>query len=159
MGIARTLAIFTAAAIGSAAVPAAVAQNFNADPNYGTVALRSGFLPDPHVIALQSGGDIDVSQLNSNCRGFITNAPDVRLVYTAGTLPLYISVDSSADTTLVVNGPDGQWYCDDDGGNRGLNPSIRFETPQTGRYEIWVGTYGSATLRNARLHISELYSN
>ena len=45
-----------------------------------------------------------------------------------------------------------------DGGTRGLNPSIRFETPQSGRYEIWVGTYGSATLRNARLHISELYS-
>jgi len=158
MDIQRTLAVFTAAAIGCAAVPGAIAQDVNGRPNYGTVELRSGFLPDPRVIALQSGGDIDVSRLNSNCRGFITNAPDVRLVYEAGTLPLYISVDSSADTTLVVNAPDGEWYCDDDGGTRGLNPSIRFETPQTGRYEIWVGTYGSATLRNARLHISELYS-
>ena len=158
MGIARTLAIFTAAAVGCAAVSAAVAQDVNGQPNYGTVNLRSGFLPDPYVVALQSGGDIDVSQQNSNCRGFITNAPDIRLNYTAGTLPLYISVDSSADTTLVVNAPDGSWYCDDDGGTRGLNPSIRFETPQSGRYEIWVGTYGSATLRNARLHISELYS-
>lgn len=158
MALARTLAVFTAAAIGCAAIPAAVAQNVNGQPNYGTVTLRSGFLPDPRVIALQSGGSIDVSQLNSNCRGFISEAPDVRLVYSAGSLPLYISVDSSADTTLVVNGPDGEWYCDDDGGTRGLNPSIRFETPQSGRYEIWVGTYGSASLRNARLHISELYS-
>lgn len=158
MGIARTLAIFTAAAIGCAAVPGAVAQDVNGQPNYGTVNLRTGFLPDPHVIPLQSGGDIDVSHLNANCRGFITSTPDVRLVYTSGTLPLYISVDFSADTTLVVNGPDGEWYCDDDGGTRGLNPSIRFETPQSGRYEIWVGTYGSAELRNARLNISELYS-
>ena len=158
MGIARTFAVLAVAAIGSAAIPAAVAQDVNGTPNYGTITLRSGFLPDPRIIALQSGGEIDVSRLNSNCRGFITNAPDVRLHYAAGTLPLYISVDSSADTTLVVNGPDGEWYCDDDGGTRGLNPSIRFETPQTGRYEIWVGTYGSATLRNARLHISELYS-
>ena len=79
MGIARTLAVFTAAAIGCAAVPGAVAQNINGQPNYGTINLRSGFLPDPRVIALQSGGDIDVGQLNSNCRGFISNAPDVRL--------------------------------------------------------------------------------
>ena len=84
MGIARTLAILAVAAVGSAAVPAAVAQNVNAEPNYGTVNLRSGFLPDPHIVALQSGGDIDVSRLNSNCRGFITDAPDVRLNYTAG---------------------------------------------------------------------------
>jgi len=157
MGIARTLAVFAVAAAASAAIPSA-AQNVNETPNYGTINLRSGFLPDPRIIALQSGGNIDVSQQNSNCRGFITNAPDVRLNYVAGSLPLYISVESSADTTLVVNAPDGTWYCDDDGGTRGLNPSIRFETPQTGRYEIWVGTYGGPELRNARLHISELYS-
>ena len=157
MGIARTLALLAVAATASAAVPAA-AQDVNADPNYGTISLRSGFLPDPRIIALQSGGSIDVSRLNSDCRGFISDAPDVRLNYVAGSLPLYISAESSADTTLVINGPDGEWYCDDDGGTRGLNPSIRFETPQSGRYEIWVGTYGGPELRNARLHISELYS-
>jgi len=136
----------------------AVAQNFDAEPNYGTVNLVSGFTPDPYVVRLQSGGSVDTSRLNNNCRGFITDAPDVRLNYEAGDLPLYISVNSSADTTLVINGPDGSWYCDDDGGTRGLNPSIRFETPQSGRYEIWVGTYGSSELRNAQLNISELYS-
>ena len=136
----------------------ALAQDFDAEPNYGTVNLVSGFTPDPYVVRLQSGGDIDTSRLNNNCRGFISNAPDVRLNYDAGSLPLYISVNSSADTTLVINGPDGSWYCDDDGGTRGLNPSIRFETPQSGRYELWVGTYGSAELRNAQLNISELYS-
>lgn len=154
MKIAVSLALATAAAL---AAPAA-AQNFDAEPNYGTVNLVSGFTPDPYVIRLQSGGNIDTSRLNNNCRGFITDAPDVRLNYQAGTLPLYISVNSSADTTLVINGPDGSWYCDDDGGTRGLNPSIRFETPQSGRYEIWVGTYGSSELRNAQLNISELYS-
>jgi hypothetical protein len=157
MGIARSLSVLAVAAAASAAIPSA-AQDVDGTPNYGTINLRSGFLPDPRVIALQSGGNIDVSRQNSDCRGFITNAPDVRLNYVAGTLPLYISVESSADTTLVVNAPDGSWYCDDDGGTRGLNPSIRFETPQTGRYEIWVGTYGGPGLRNARLHISELYS-
>ena len=128
MGIARTLAVLAVATAASIAVPSG-AQNVNGTPNYGTVTLRSGFLPDPRIVALQSGGNVDVSQRNSNCLGFITEAPDVRLNYTAGTLPLYISVDSSADTTLVVNGPDGQWSCDDDGGNRGLNPSIRHPWP------------------------------
>ena len=150
------VSLFAAAAVALAA-PAS-GQNFNAEPNYGTVDLVSGFTPDPYVVRLQSGGSIDTARLNNNCRGFITDAPDVRLNYEAGSLPLYISVNSSADTTLVINGPDGSWYCDDDGGTRGLNPSIRFETPQSGRYEIWVGTYGSSELRNAQLNISELYS-
>jgi hypothetical protein len=141
----------------AAAVPAS-AQNMNATPNYGTLNLRSGFTPDPSVVALQSGGNIDARGIDSACAGFITAAPDVRLVYSAGSLPLIISVAARADTTLVINGPDGRWYCDDDGGVNGMNPSVRFNHPASGRYEIWVGTYGGATLQNARLHVSELTS-
>jgi hypothetical protein len=143
----------------AAAVPAsAPAQDFNATPNYGTLNLRTGFEPDPNVIAVQSGGNLDASRIDSHCAGFITNAPDVRLVYTAGDLPLILSVASGSDTTLVVNGPDGRWYCDDDGGVNGLNPALRFNHPASGRYEIWVGTYGHAALQDARLNISELTS-
>lgn len=154
-----SLRSFTLAAsvLLAAAVPAA-AQDFNATPNYGTLNLRTGFTPDPSVIRVQSGGSLDASTIDSSCAGFITAAPDVRLVYTAGSLPLIISVASRADTTLVVNGPDGRWYCDDDGGVNGMNPSVRFNHPASGRYEIWVGTYGRATLRDARLNISELTS-
>jgi len=143
----------------AAAIPAsAPAQDFNATPNYGTINLRTGFQPDPNVVRVQSGGNLDASRLDSTCAGFITSAPDVRLVYTAGDLPLIISVASRSDTTLVVNGPDGRWYCDDDGGVNGLNPAIRFNHPASGRYEIWVGTYGRAALRDARLNISEVSS-
>ena len=141
----------------AAAVPAS-AQNMNATPNYGTLNLRSGFTPDPSVVRVQSGGSLDARTIDSSCAGFITAAPDVRLVYSAGSLPLIISVASGADTTLVVNGPDGRWYCDDDGGVNGMNPSVRFNHPASGRYEIWVGTYGRAALRDARLNISELTS-
>lgn len=155
------LARFVAAGAALAAVATAgiaTAQDFNANPNYGTVNLTAGFTPDPQVINLQSGGNIDAQSLSSSCRGFITNAPDVRLNYTSGSYPLILSVASSADTTLVVNAPDGTWYCDDDGGVNGLNPQVRFNSPQSGRYEIWVGTYGGARLEQAQLHISELYS-
>jgi hypothetical protein len=153
------LSLFLAAAAVLAGVQSpALAQDVSADPNFGTVNLRSGFTPDPRVVSVQSGGDIDAETIDPSCRGFISNAPDVRLYYDAGSLPLIISVASSADTTLVINGPDGRWYCDDDGGVYGLNPMVRFDDPGSGRYEIWVGTYGSTANEGALLHISEISS-
>jgi len=156
--IARILAAGAAfAAVTTAGI--AAAQNYGLQPAYGTVNLSGGFTPDPYNVNVLSGGRIDASQtVSSSCRGFVAEAPDVRLNFTAGSLPLIISVNSSADTTLVVNGPDGQWYCDDDGGNAGLNPSLRFGTPASGQYDIWVGTYGNASNQPAVVSISELYT-
>jgi hypothetical protein len=140
-----------------AAAPAA-GQDYNADPNFGTLNLASGFTPDPQVVAVRSGGQINAATISRSCQGFISNVPDVRLNYTAGALPLIISVAADADTTLVVNGPDGSWYCDDDGGVNGMNPMVRFNAPGSGQYDIWIGTYGNASLQPARLNISELTS-
>jgi hypothetical protein len=134
------------------------AQDFNAAPNFATIELRTGFTPDPRVVAIRSGGAIDARSISPACAGFISNAPDVRLNYTAGALPLLFSVAAGADTTLVINGPDGHWYCDDDGGVNGSNPMVRFSVPLSGRYEIWIGTYGNRSLRPGRLNISELTS-
>lgn len=150
--LARLLA--TAAMI--AAVPfAAVAQDYTAEPTYETVSLDNGFSPDPYTIYLSAGGSIAAESISEECAGFIANAPDVRLNYQAGSLPLYISAVSDADTTLVVNGPDNQWYCDDDG-LAGLNPLVWFDAPQSGQYDIWVGTYADASLQEATLHFSEV---
>ena len=142
----------------TAAYPAGsvFAQDIGAAPTYGTLTLSAGFQPDPTVVSLSSGGSINAGAISS-CRGYIANAPDVRLNYTSGFLPLIVSVDSASDTTLVVNAPNGAWYCDDDSGD-GSNPSITFSSPLSGRYEIWVGTYSSASYASASLSISELYS-
>ncbi|HMG46248.1 MAG TPA: hypothetical protein VK614_02135 [Allosphingosinicella sp.] len=153
MSLARALIV----AACFAAAPAA-AQDYNADPNFGTLNLASGFTPDPQVVAVRSGGEINAATISQSCQGFISNAPDVRLNYTAGSLPLIISVAADADTTLVVNGPDGSWYCDDDGGDKGLNPMVRFNAPASGQYDIWIGTYANASLQPAQLNISELTS-
>lgn len=154
----NSIKLLAAASAIAFAVPA-IAQDLNGEPNYGTVELTSGFSDDPYVVSMQSGGVIDASALGNPCTGYITEAPDVRLIYEASaTYPLIISVNSGADTTLVVNAPDGQWYCDDDTGTTGLNPMVRFNNPMTGRYEIWAGTYGSASLAPAELNISEVYS-
>ncbi|WP_284734549.1 hypothetical protein [Sphingosinicella terrae] len=130
------------------------AQDFDASPNYGTVTLRGGSAPDPHRVALQAGGDIDAAaRIDQRCVGFISNAPDLRVHYVAGGAPLVLSVTSPADTTLVVNAPDGRWHCNDDGAGAGLNPVLRIERPASGRYEIWVGRYGTRALHEAQLEI------
>jgi hypothetical protein len=154
--IARILV--ASAAIAAAFAGAASAQDYSQNPTYGTANLSTGFTPDPYVVNVQSGGSINAANIGSPCAGFIANAPDVRLNFAGGNLPLIISAAASADTTLVVNAPDGQWYCDDDSGNNGLNPMVRFNNPRSGQYDIWIGTYGNATLQPAQLNISELYT-
>ncbi len=154
MNIRLTTAIFAALILP----PAASAQDAGAAPTFGEVSLSSGFTPDPYMVELRSGGSIDAARtLGGNCVGFVASAPDFDLYFNAGSLPLIISVAAAADTTLVINGPDGEWYCDDDSGD-GLNPSIRFAAPQTGLYDIWVGTYADNSLQEATLSISELVS-
>jgi hypothetical protein len=70
----------------------------------------------------------------------------------AGILPLIFSVQSPADTTLVVNDPNGNWLCNDD--TDGLNPEVRIDGPIAGRYDVWVGTYNTGALEPATLQIS-----
>jgi len=134
--------------------PAAQAQDTAAPATYGSIRLNSGFTPDPHSVSLTAGGSIDASTIGSPCTGSIARAPDYELTYTAGSLPLYIYATASSDTTLVVNGPDGQWYCDDDS-NGGTNPQVTFNTPASGTYDIWVGTFGGGTA-SATLNITEV---
>jgi hypothetical protein len=124
-----------------------------APPSFGQVTLNAGFTPDPYAVNLVAGGDLDAASLGSNCAGGIASSPDFRLTYRAGDLPLALYALSGTDTTLVVNGPDGQYYCDDDG--RGdSDPLIVFRRPQAGVYDIWVGVYGGGTAA-ATLYITE----
>ena len=130
---------------------AASAQDYGLEPNYGVV--RGIGYPDPYLFNLTAGGPLSAATPGGGCRGYITQAPDIRYQHRSGSLPLIISARSDADLTLIVNAPDGSWICDDDSGE-GLNPSIRLDTPLSGAYDIWVGTYGPQTAP-ATLSISE----
>ena len=81
----------------------------------------------------------------------IARAPDYEFTYTAGSFPLSFGVVSDSDTSLVINGPDGRWYCNDDA--EGLNPILTWGRPPSGSYDIWVGAVGQAA--SATLLISE----
>lgn len=130
------------------------------DPAYGVVELAAGFADDPHTQDILAGGELDASALGvQGCVGHIARAPDYRVMWSGNSgLPLIFSVNSEADTTLVINDPSDNWVCDDDGGNAGLNPSVTFASPQEGQYDIWVGTYGEGGLQQSTLHVSELTS-
>ena len=116
--------------------------------------LDTNFQPDPQRIDLDAGGDIDAIALGGGCAGMIANAPDVDLYFDSGRYPLNIYVRSNADTTLVVNLPNGEWICSDDA--EGLNPLVSLRSPPSGLYNIWVGTYASGRLESATLYVSEI---
>ena len=151
----RFRVLLLSVALAPLAGGAAMAQSLSAPATYGSRTLGAGFTPDPYTVTLTAGGSIEASNVASSCAGSIANAPDFELTYTAGSLPLVIRTRSDADTTLVINGPDGRWYCDDDGGAEGMNAELRWGSPPSGTYDIWVGTY-SGGMEPATLEISEL---
>jgi hypothetical protein len=133
------------------------------DANYGDAALASGFEPDPQTLAMQAGGDIDVSAyLGGSCAGFVTAQPDLDFTFSgaAGTsLRFYfVADDPGADTVMVINDPNGDWWCEDDTYGT-LNPTIDFITALDGVYDIWVGTYESGDLVPGTLAITEVDAN
>ncbi|MDB5421627.1 MAG: hypothetical protein JWR59_1574 [Brevundimonas sp.] len=133
-----------------------MAQNSGLRPNFGSVRLQAGFNPDPHTVDIYAGGSIDAyedTDLPAACVGNISDAPDYSVTYTAGSLPLAFRAVSGSDTTLIVNGPDGRWSCDDDSFGDG-DPQVVFRRPSSGKYDVWVGVFGKSGAQ-ATLGITE----
>lgn len=101
--------------------------------------LGPSLSPDPFTTTLAAGGIIDASTVSPACNGYIATQPDFTLAYTASSEPLRTFVDSNADTTLLIRTPSGEVLCNDD--FDGLNPGIIIETPTSGTYEVFIGTY------------------
>lgn len=127
--------------------------------NFGVFSLTGGFTPDPNLHAVTSGGGIDASTLSlaPGCRGYVTAQPDVIVRYQSPAQFLRFFNRASGDTTLVINAPDGRWYCDDDSGGS-TNPQIDFNHPQAGQYDIWVGSYRAGENVSGQLGVTELSS-
>ena len=100
--------------------------------------------------------DIWDLNLGSGCTGYATSSPDVRLNLggTSSQLRIFFVPDGSDDTTLVINGPYGGWYCNDD--YSGLDPMVEFTNASSGQYDIWVGSYSSGEYVGGTLYVTEL---
>jgi len=122
-------------------------------PTYGTKDLKAGFLPDPIVVDVQAGGELQVNL--GNVQATVAKAPDFRVNYTKGRFPLTFYVKCDSDTTLLINTPDGKWHANDD--TDGANPKIQFTSPMNGQYDIWVGMFGNNKANPAaKLFVTEL---
>lgn len=133
---------------------AATAQpNYSTAPRYDTIRLNPGFDPDPYIVRVQAGGSIDTCESFRRCAGWVDHRPDVNIVWSGGS-DLYLRVRSRIDTTLLVNGPSGEWYSNDD--TYGHDPAIRFRNARRGRYNVWIGTFERERLFWTELEISEI---
>ena len=126
--------------------------------NFGSTALRGGFMPDPRMVAITSGGSLNASGMNlgAGCRGHVTRRPDYIVNYSNAASFLRFFVRSGGDTTLVINDANGNWHCNDD--SSGLNPMVSINNPPSGQYDIWVGSYRSGENLSSQLFITELES-
>ena len=146
---------------GESAEPAADDElDMSLASNFGSTDLSAGFVPDPYSMDLVSGGPVDVSYLGDDCRGYATAASDYDVTYTSGAQDLlrFYFVADTEDTTLVINAPDGSWHCNDDAPGT-IDPMIDFANPETGRYDIWVGSYQAGAENSGTLFVTELESN
>ena len=131
----------------------ASAQNAGLKANFGEISLSAGFTPDPYRVSVTAGGSIDGARLPGSCTGSISDAPDFEVTYSSGSLPLVFRTVSTSDTTLIINGPNGDWSCDDDSYGDG-DAEVRFNKPASGTYDVWIGTFGGGTA-SATLLITE----
>ncbi len=133
----------------------------NATPTFGMVPLNPSFLPDPFIVSLFSGGNLDVSTLGlgEDCRGFAASAPDYRVVWGGdGSTPLRLFFVGDGDATLIVSQPGGAWACNDDFSSENLNPFVEIRNAPPGQYDIWVGSFAAATNVAGYLMVSEVDS-
>lgn len=105
------------------------------EPGFGETTFdfsESGQIP---LFNVQTG--------NLNCTGFVESLPTAVFNWAGESEAVEVLVEADHDTTLMVYTPDGEYICNDDTGPGGenLNPSVVFETPDQGRYVIYVGSF------------------
>ena len=79
----------------------------------------------------------DSMQIANHCVGYIGDVPTMTVLLRTGA-QAEVTVESQADPVIVMVGPSGQVFCNDD--YNGLNPGL-FETFEAGSWDIYVGSY------------------
>ncbi len=108
----------------------------------GAVQLRVGDAPASGTTAVLPEGQNPVSGMT--CSGFIAAAPTATVEMSGqGPFGITATAEDGTDLVLVVQAPDGTWFCSDDAD--GLNPGVQFGTADdtavaAGTYRAWVGT-------------------
>jgi hypothetical protein len=152
------LAATSAALLGVLFWAAALAQSGDATPAptpvpeapepsaYLTLDMAAGFALDPFLVSLNGGGEVDASTLDPACIGYINDQPVLTARWEGSVDVLRTFFYSDSDATLVVQGPDGSYLCNDDSAENVLDPEVDITAPVTGTYRIWIGSFDANQL-------------
>lgn len=156
-GLAIVFALVASAAPTGAQANLVIGRNAS---NFGVFSISPGFQPDPRVLQVVSGGELNVEAqgLGAGCVGFVTSQPDLVLNLNGVSSMLRFFVRSNADTTLVVNDARGNWHCNDDVASNNTNPMVTIRNAPAGHYDLWIGSYQSGVQARGTLHVTELES-
>ena len=120
------------------------------------ITLYDQINPNPMMIDGISEGSLEAIEVVNTtetstgiCSGLVEQQPDHILVLNSFFEFLKIEVQSSTDTTILVQGPGGVW-CNDDYNDD--DPALEGQW-QAGKYKIWVGSY-EATPNNYQIRIT-----
>lgn len=135
----------------------AIAQNVNFDSLEMDAQTKAGTLRG------QTGGTASLPAIVSNtdsngqrCLGFGDPNPDHLLTLKQDLPQLRFKVNSGgADTSLVVQGPDGRILCGSDISRRNQDDQITAQDLKAGQYRIWVGTSAPREQRSYRLYVRQ----
>lgn len=118
---------------------------------FGTLTAGPG-MRDPVIGTGRFGGPIPASSIGGSCRGSVTAAPTHVVNVTSYMPNLRFVVNGDADTTLMVQYPDGRFACSDDEGGY---PHPLVEGPSApGTVRVWIGAYSSGTTGNYTLGVT-----
>lgn len=96
-------------------------------------------------------GTLRASEVAPSCRGYLTAAPQLRLV-TRTPRRVSITATSSSDLTMLARGPNGDVVCADDS-NGSINPTIEADIA-AGETTVWIGSYGGSSRASFRVQVT-----
>jgi hypothetical protein len=137
-----------------------VVLNYSLPPVFGSSALTSGFVPDPFMVNVNvSNGPANASYLGGGCGGYTTSAPSFSVNYTSGAFPkLRFYAVTTGDSVLIINTPGGSYVCNDDSFGT-VNPTLDFDSPSSGRYDVWIASKGPGGSVSGKLFATENSGN
>jgi len=130
------------------------------EPGSGEVELATGFAPDPYVVDLVGGGDVDVAllDLGADCTGYASSAPDLRIILwqDSDRLRIFFVADEDENAVLIISDPDENWLCNDDYADGGLDPMVEIEDAVGGQYDVWIGGQSADEVVGGALYVTTL---
>ncbi len=166
----------SSATLVAGVMPPRPVLNVDAAPLAGSINAPGGFEAGEGTLelAIEAGGSDEASAVDPElyCAGYVNAAqPTATVLYSAsggtGRLAIGAVTDASMedmtedemmaefdDLVLMVVGPDGQLYCNDD--YVGPDPLVVIDGPESGTYSVWAGTYSlEDDLKAATLTVAE----